>query len=110
MRIEGHKVRFRTENGAKCTYIKVAKEFCVPPNHEMIVQGTFDQGYWNTTCEIGFVEPIRSVTTQTSLLIAKGVVNTHVSDIPVRVANFTHDQLFMNKGSKHALFATCDIT
>ena len=99
----GHKVRLEQKNGAKCTYIKVAKEFCVPPNHEMIVQGTFDQGYWNTNCEIGFVEPIEPVTTRTGLLIAKGVVNTRVSDIPVRVANFTDDQLFMNKGSKLAL-------
>ena len=103
MRIEGHKVRLEHKNGAKCTYIKVAKEFCVPPNHEMIVQGTFDQGYRNTNCEIGFVEPIKSVTTRTGLLIAKGVVNNRVSDILVRVANFTDDQLFMNKGSKLAL-------
>ena len=49
------------------------------------------------------MEPIRSVTTRTGLLIAKGVVNTQVSDIPVRVANFTGDQLFMNKESKLAL-------
>ena len=81
----------------------MAKEFCVPPNHEVIVQGTFDQSYWNTNCEIGFVEPIRSVTTQTGLLITKGVVNPQVSDILVRVANFTDDQLSINKGSKCAL-------
>ena len=48
MRIEGHKVRLEQKNGAKSTYIKVALEFCVPPNHEMIVQGTFEQSYWNT--------------------------------------------------------------
>ena len=35
MRIEGHKVRLEQKNGAKCTYIKVAKEFCLLPNHEM---------------------------------------------------------------------------
>ena len=49
------------------------------------------------------MEPIRSVITRAGLLIAKGVVNTRVSDIPVRVVNFTDDQLFMNKGSKLAL-------
>ena len=45
----------------------------------------------------------RHNSTWTDLLITKGVVNTQVSNIPVRVANFTDDQLFMNKGSKLAL-------
>ena len=49
------------------------------------------------------MEPIKSVTRRTGLLIAKGVVNTQVSNIPVRVTNFTDDLLFMNKGSKLAL-------
>ena len=103
MRIEGQKVKLARKNETKCVYIKATNEFCIPPNHEMIVQGKFDRAHWNPKLGIGLVDPIKSASTRTGILVAKSIVDTQKHIIPVRVANFSEEMLVVHQNSKLAL-------
>ena len=65
----------------------------------MIISGKFDYNHR----EIGLIEPTQSITSRIGLLVARSLVQTEKSVIPVRVANLTDKMITLSGDSTIAL-------
>ena len=103
MRIGVHKVSLHRIGDARCARIQVIETSCIPPDHEMIIQGKFNSNHWVSHRQIGLVEPTQTITSKTGLLVAKCLVETKKSIVPLRIVNLTNKMVTLNQGSTVAL-------
>ena len=76
------------KGSTRCVRIQAQQNFCVPPQHEMIISGHVKSNQWVSGWTTGLVEPLVSVTEKTGLAMTKSLVKVGDSAIPIRVANF----------------------
>ena len=67
---------------------KGSTNFCVTPQHEMIISCHVKSNQWVSGLTTGLVEPLVSVTEKTVLAVVKSLVKVGDGAIPVRVAHF----------------------
>ena len=95
----------------RCSRIQIEENISIPPRKEMIVPGKFQMSDWSDHRKIGLVEPTQMLTSKTGVLVARVVVSTDKSTIPVRIANLTDNIVTLNKGSTIGLLQPiCNIS
>lgn len=102
------RLKLHRQNGSKCAKIVVAKSLCIPANHEILVSGKITQRHRNFEEPLGTVEQTNSLPEKTGLFVARSLVNTSNSHVPVRIANFTDETVRLDTGHTIALLHPVD--
>lgn len=104
IRISLHKL-----SDSKCARIQVCEKVSIPPCHEMIISGKINHRHRNFDEEVGTIEQTTNFSETTGLLIAKSLVRTDQSCVPVRIANFGVDPVTLGEGQTIALLHPVDV-
>ena len=102
------RIRLHKQSEIKCARIQVEHTVCIPPNHEMIISGKINHRHRNFDEMIGAIEPTKSLSEEKGLLVARALVNTNVSIVPVRLANFNSESVVLEKGQTLAMIHPVD--
>ena len=102
MKFNDKLITLHMKGSTRCGRIQAQRNFCVPPQHEMIIRGHVKSDHWVSGWTTGLVEPLVSVTEKTGLAVAKSLVKVGNSAKP-RVANFGLDPIKINKNSVVAM-------
>ena len=103
MKFNDKLITLHKKGSTRCAQIHAQQNFCVPPQHEMIISRRVKSNQWVSGWITDSVEPLVSVTEKTGLAVAKSLVKVGDSAIPLRVANFGLDPIQMNKNSVVAM-------
>ena len=103
MKFNDKLITLHKKGSTRCAWIQAQQNFCVPPQHEMIMSGHVKSNHWVSGWTTGLVEPLVSVTEKTGLAVAKSLVKVGDSVIPIRVANFGLDPIKISKNSMVAM-------
>ena len=103
MKFNDKLITLHKKDSTRCARIQAQQNFCVPPQHEMIISGHVKSNQWVSGWTTGLMEPLVSVTEKTGLAVAKSLVKVGDSAIPIRVANFGLDPIKINKKSVVAM-------
>ena len=101
-------LKLHKQNTSKCARIQVASKICIPPSHEMIISGKINQRHRNFDEPIGSIEQTSTLLGSKGLMVAKAVVNTQQSHVPVKVANFTPNTIVLDQGYTIAMLHPVD--
>ena len=100
MKFNDKLITLHKKGSTRCARIQAQQNFCVPPQHEMIISGHVKSNHWVSGWTTGLVEPLVSVT---GLAAAKYLVKVGDNAIPIRVANFGLDPIKISKNSVVAM-------
>ena len=103
MKSNGHVITMHKRGSTRCARIQARETIFVPPNHEMVINGTVKSKHWVSNFNVGLIEPKVTLTDKTGLLVAKSLVRVEHNTVPIRVANFGPDPIKVNKGSTVAM-------
>ncbi len=102
------KIKLHRQAVHKCARIQAYENVCIPPNHEMIIKGRINQKHQRFDDVLGTVEPTSSLAESKGLLVARALVNTEPGLVPIKVANFTPNQIQLDQGYTIAMLHQVD--
>ena len=89
----------------KCRRVKVHQDTVIPSKHELTFSGYVKTTNTEKNSGIAYLENVSSLTEVQGLMLAKALVNSHQSDIPVTFANLTDEPVTLRKGTTVALLS-----
>lgn len=89
--------------------IRATKEFEIPPQHEITVNGFLDNIPSTGRLEIGTLDPLSSFTKETGLMMANALVDAKSDSVPVTLLNMTDSIVQVKKGTIMATLESAEV-
>ena len=102
------KIKLHKQGDNNCARIQASEDIFIPANSEIMMCGHINDNRKTFNSSVGTIELLNSLTQTNGLCVARSLVNTSDSTVPVRIANFTQDTVKLNKGQTVAVIHSVD--